>query len=162
MNFTSSDDVKKVILRDLRYKKMQFFNAELLDLLDRGENDADQNQIYVFAQFFKPGRQTIATCIIDKENDLLFFAHNFVINKREEVVPNFIKNIKTTAIIRQFHKENSIFADWKADNENTAINCIEHDLELWHADKFIKEEEDLLNTANMMRTYAKEIKNIFI
>ena len=43
MNFTSSDDVKKLILRDLRYKKMQFLNAELLDLLDRGENDSDQN-----------------------------------------------------------------------------------------------------------------------
>ena len=43
MNFTSSDDVKKMILRDLRYKKMQFLNAELLDLLDKGENDSDQN-----------------------------------------------------------------------------------------------------------------------
>ena len=93
---------------------------------------------------------------------MLFFAHKFVINKREEGVPNFIKNIKTTAIIRQFNKENSIFADWKADNENTALNCIEHDLELWHGDKFIKEEEDLVNTANVMRAYAKEIKNLFI
>mmetsp|Transcript_44849 Transcript_44849/g.59558 ORF Transcript_44849/g.59558 Transcript_44849/m.59558 type:complete len:149 (+) Transcript_44849:1069-1515(+) len=40
--------------------------------------------------------------------------------------------------------------------------CLEHDLALWHGDKFIKDEEDLKNTEDVMRKYAKEIKNIFI
>lgn len=39
---------------------------------------------------------------------------------------------------------------------------MEHDLELWHADKFIKDEDDLAKTHDVMRKYAKEIKNIFI
>lgn len=55
-NYTSSDDVKKIIIRDLLYKKMQFVNPEMLDLLDTGEAEEEGNKIYVFAQFFKPGR----------------------------------------------------------------------------------------------------------
>ena len=48
-NYTSSDDIKKIILRDLLYKKMHFVNAEMLDLLDKGLEDTEENQIYVFA-----------------------------------------------------------------------------------------------------------------
>lgn len=40
--------------------------------------------------------------------------------------------------------------------------CLEHDLSLWHADKFIKDEEDRANTSDVMRKYAAEIKNMFI
>ena len=39
---------------------------------------------------------------------------------------------------------------------------MEHDLGLWHGDKFIKDEEDLAATEDVLRKYAKEIKNIFI
>ena len=161
LNFTSSDDVKKIIMRDLLYKRMQFFNAELLELLDKGEA-VGENQIYVYAQFFRPGRQTIAICVIDEEKDLQYFTHKLVVTKREEEVPNFIKHIRTTAIIRLFDKSFSIFSEWKVDGPDTPLNCIEHDLELWHGDKFIKEEEDLAKTADVMRKYAKEIKNIFV
>ena len=66
-----------------------------------------------------------------------------------------MKHIKTTAIERRFDKSKSVFADWRDDQADTAINCIEHDLELWHADKFIKDETDLEQTGNVMRKYAK-------
>ena len=49
MNYTSSDDVKKIILRDLLYKNMQFVNAEMLEMLDTGEAEEENNRIYVFA-----------------------------------------------------------------------------------------------------------------
>ena len=42
-NYSSSDDVKKLILRDLLYKKMHFVNADMIDLLDRGLEDTDEN-----------------------------------------------------------------------------------------------------------------------
>lgn len=82
--------------------------------------------------------------------------------KRDEEVPNYVKNIRTTAVVRSFHKASSVFATWIDDQEDTAVNCIEHDLELWNAPKFIKDEEDYEKTADVMRKYAKEIKNIFI
>ena len=82
--------------------------------------------------------------------------------KRDEEVPNYVKNIRTTAVVRSFHKASSVFATWQEDLEDTAVNCIEHDLELWHADKFIKDDEDRAKTADVMRKYATVIKNIFI
>jgi len=69
--------------------------------------------------------------------------------------------LKTTLVERTFHKDRSVFAEWRLDDDTTAKMCIDHDLQLWHADKFIKDEEDRENTGNVMRKYAKQIKSIF-
>lgn len=102
------------------------------------------------------------TCILDREQDLQFFTHKIIARKRDEEVPNFVKYIKTTAIIRTFDKDKSVFADWRLDNEWTGPNCMEHDLKIWAGKNFIKSEEDLFETENVLRKYAKEIKNIYI
>ena len=39
--YNQSDDIKKIILRDFVYKKMQLVNAHLLDKLDTGEAESD-------------------------------------------------------------------------------------------------------------------------
>ena len=49
------------------FKKMNFVNAEMIELLDKGLEDTEENQIYVFAQYFKSGRQNYVTCIVDEE-----------------------------------------------------------------------------------------------
>ena len=85
-----------------------------------------------------------------------------MVPKREEDVPNFVKLIRTTPIVREFHRSNSVFADWRPDGSDTARLCIEHDLELWHGDKFIKDEEDREATAEVMLKYADLIKSVFI
>jgi len=84
MNFQASDDVKKLILRDLSYKQMHLVNSDLLEVLDTGKSELDENKIYVFAQFFKPGKSNYVTCLVDESNDLQFFAHKMVTAKREE------------------------------------------------------------------------------
>ena len=101
-------------------------------------------------------------CVLDEDQDLQFFTHKIIVPKRNETVPNCVKNIRTTAVVRGFDKDASVFADWVRDDKDTALKCINHDLELWHGDKFIKDAEDLVNTENVMRSYAKEIKDIFI
>ena len=102
------------------------------------------------------------TCVVDEDEDLQFFTHKLVVPKRDEDVPIHSKEISMILIERTFNKDKSVFADWKSDTDETGINCINHDLELWHGDKFIKDEEDLEATANVMRKYAREIKNIYI
>ena len=102
------------------------------------------------------------TALVDAEEDLQFFSHKLVVPKRDEDVPGFVKLIRTTPIVRQFERRNSVFADWRDDGPDTARLCIEHDLELWHGDKFIKDEEDREATAAVMLKYAVEIKNLFI
>ena len=58
-NYSSSDDVKKLIIRDLRYKNMHFINPELMHNMDEYYEpgwEEELNEIYVFAEFMKPGR----------------------------------------------------------------------------------------------------------
>ena len=84
VNFSSSDDVKRIILRDFSYKKMQLVNPHLLDMLDTGETEQAEHQIYVFAEFFKPGKGVYVCCTLDDDKDLQFFTHKIVNRKREE------------------------------------------------------------------------------
>ena len=72
MNYTTSEDIKKIIIRDCQYKKMQFVNPHLIANLDNtdSEFDLEKNQIYVFAHFMKPGRQIYVTCQPDHLGDL--------------------------------------------------------------------------------------------
>ena len=48
--------------------------------------------------------------------------------------------------MRSFRKNDSVFKEWIKDGKETAKNAIEHDLKIWHANKFIKDEEDLEKT----------------
>ena len=57
-NYSSIDDVKRIIIRDLRYSKMQLLNPELMLNIENQESDFDMdaNEVYVFATFMKPGK----------------------------------------------------------------------------------------------------------
>ena len=164
IHYSGIDDVKRAILRDLRYSKMQMINPELMLNIENQDADFDQdaNEVYVFAAFMRPGKQFYSVCLSDAENDLQYFTHKMVVKKREEDIPLFVKEIKNRVIVRVFEKNNSVFKEWTEDGPNTALLCIENDLTLWHADKFIKDEEDLAATCDVMRKYASEIKAIFI
>ena len=71
--------------------------------------------------------------------------------------------MKTRFVQREFNKERSVFKDWRKDDPDfTYRSCIEHDLALWHVDKFVKDPDEAKETADVLRKYAKEIKNIFI
>ena len=73
----------------------------------------------------------------------------------------FSKDAKTKLIVRTFDKLDSVFSDWKEDQENTALDAINLDVKLWHCDKFVKEPEELEELCNVVRKYAKELKAIF-
>lgn len=79
----------------MAYPKMQFVNSELMTNMDNADEDFDQelNQVYVFAAFMRPGKQTYAMCVPEKEKNagLTYFTHKTIIHKREEDIPLFIK-----------------------------------------------------------------------
>ena len=53
--YSTSEDVRDVLMRNLDYKKPQLINADCIDALDDGPLDK-KSQIYVIAQFARPGR----------------------------------------------------------------------------------------------------------
>ena len=58
VHYNSSEDIKKIILRDLKYSKMQLINPELMLNIDKYDYDNNRsfNQVYCFIEFMKPGR----------------------------------------------------------------------------------------------------------
>ena len=54
------DDVKSVIIRELKYRHPNLVNAELIsnfaNSFDQTEYDNIMNKVYVFPCFLKPGR----------------------------------------------------------------------------------------------------------
>lgn len=163
-SYNSSSDVKKIMIRDSLYRHIHFINAEMLEKLDKGEAESDENMIYVFAQFFQPGMQNYVTCVLDNEGDLQFFTHKIIVPKRTEAVPNSQKYIRTIPVIREFRKEKSVFADWQVDDENTALNCMKHDIQHMAIKFFTKdpESEEVQELYDVIFKYGEQIKNIFI
>ena len=95
-------------------------------------------------------------------NDMTYFTHRTIINVRDEDVPIFAKSEKSHINVRSFNKDNSVFREWKQDTPDDALACIEHDLEHWYIKKLIKKDEQLDELCDMIRKYAKELKNLYI
>ena len=126
---------------------MQFVNPELMLNLDNEDADFDEdlNKVYAFIQFMRPGRQTYVTCMpeTEKSDGMTYFTHRAIINNREEEIPLFVKADKTHKTVRKFNKDTSVFKDWMIDTRDDALNCIEHDLLLWHCNKFVKNPDQM-------------------
>ena len=74
-NYAGSDDVKKLILRDLKYRNLHLINPELMLNLDCYYDDPDEekeNEVWVFYGFMRPGRQCFAVVYpdIDEEKEV--------------------------------------------------------------------------------------------
>ena len=81
--------MKRVILKNTRYPKLNIINPELMLNLDEYYEEIEQqedNEVYVFAGFMKPGRQCYAIAVPDKDEDgedeLRYFTHKSVIPYR--------------------------------------------------------------------------------
>ena len=153
-HYSSSEDIKRIIIRDMLYPKMQFINADLILNLDNNAEDYDRelNKVYAFVQLMKPGRQMYAMCVPedDKELGMTYFTHKTIIHKREEDVNLFVKAVKINTNVRKFNRETSVFKDWKVDTKDDALQCIEHDLSLWN-EKFCKNPEQLNALKDVIR-----------
>ena len=75
----------------------------------------------------------------DDEDEIQYFTHKVVIPHRLEEIKYFAKDAKTELIIRKFDKNQSVFSDWIEDTPFTSRLCVENDVKLWNANKFIKD-----------------------
>lgn len=139
-------------------------NEDLLKSLD-GPNEYEDDQIYVFAQHMKPGKRTFVASMPKgrrRAGEKQHFIHNIIVPNREEDVPVFEKLTKRSAKERQFTKPTSEYRDWREDSEGDAVKCIEHDIERWNCDRFVKDPDQLKLLEVEVKKHAEAIKNIFI
>lgn len=158
-------DVKRIIDRDIAYQNLLMVNAELLKTFE-DPSVPPENRVYVFAAFMRPGKRTFAISIPKKEKKSYankhWYVHDIIVPNREEDVAVYEKAANMSKTERNFFKPTSEFRDWREDEPEDPIESIEHDMELWNAERFIKDEEERRILEAEIKLFAGPIKNVFI
>ena len=63
---------------------------------------------------------------------------------------------------REFNKEMSVFAKWRADSVSSIQSAYNEDIKLWKGYRFIKSEDDKADTEEVLRKYYSPLKDVFI
>ena len=121
---------KEVFKDNLKYPNAQLGNNEI-----KWEDD---DQIFVFVDFVKPGRQTY---IINYGEELLTL-HHFIANPSQSDVLVNRKQIARNVMKRVFNKNSSVFKEWKEDNSATLKKATELEIVYWKVPKFVKDENE--------------------
>ena len=82
------------------------------------------------------------------------------------ILTNFVfcflvrKQLKLRDINLNFIRSKSVFADWREDNSDTVMKCLQHDFEQWKVNKFVKDSKDLLAIKSFFEDNFALIKEI--
>ena len=63
---------------------------------------------------------------------------------------------------REFNKEMSVFAKWRADTPSSLAQAFNEDIKNWKGYRFIKSEEDKADTELILKKYFQPLKEIFL
>ena len=116
----------------------------------------------------RPGKKTFAISLPKKEKRSLnlknkqYFIHNIIVPNREEDIPVFEKPCKSSKYERNFEKALSEFRDWHADQPEDPTDCMQHDIDHWNCERFIKDDEERALLEEEVKAFAGPLKNIFI
>ena len=91
-----------------------------------------------------------------------YYINSCIAKFRNEEIPDKIKNIKSTMIVRQFRKESSVFASWRVDDDQIIKRCLDHDFQYWKCTRFIKEKDDLGELQAVIKRYFTLLRNTYI
>ena len=63
--------------------------------------------------------------MVSKEPE--YFIHSTIAPPRCEKIPQFVKQNKSSIVTRIFKKNQSVFRDWREDDDKKLETCVEHD-----------------------------------
>lgn len=107
----------------------------------------------VFADYMRPSKRIEYYKVINKIQDKVIHEEQFVPMCRHEDLPRF-KLGQFSKVKKEipFHRENSVFRDWYPDNKRILDTSIQRDLERWKCPRFIKDEEDLQDVVQTVKS----------
>ena len=89
-----------------------------------------------------------------------WFYERGVVDARKEEISHFTKSMSSHLIQRKFDKDNSVFRDWKMDNQFTYKRCFEGDMNHWKVPKMKVKPEDLDEITELLESNYSELKEI--
>lgn len=154
---------------EIRYKKPFMANGELLAEIDH----PDEEQLYVFPCFLKPGRQNY---VVVQEDDIAcntveavdmprdvdnYYVHKCIVESRQEDIALWSKPLRGGEKTREFRHATSVFGSWKPDNKATLAKCLEHDFALWKLPRFCKDPDEQERVMDKVKEYFPLIKEVY-
>jgi hypothetical protein len=82
--------------------------------------------------------------------------------EREEDIPLFFKTMASKVVERQFNKEVSVFKAWRQDTPASLNQAFNEDIKHWKGYRFIKQDEERIETEGVLKKHFARLKHIFI
>lgn len=90
-----------------------------------------------------------------------YYVHKEIVECRDEPVPPFCKAMKNTVKERAFDHANSVFRDWKPDNQAVYDKCLDHDFKVWKVHKFVKDPDELEAVKRAIKSKFPILKEVY-
>ena len=117
--------------------------------------------VYVFFDYLKPMKYDYV--VVETEgNKKKFYSNSMVALTREEEIRVVSKEYNRSIVQREFKKENSVFAPWKADNTKEILTGFSKDISRWKVQRFVKDEEDYNNVWKILEQNVLYLKTMYI
>jgi len=81
---------------------------------------------------------------------------------RLKSVPIALKHVKKVEVKKDFHKEHSVFADFKTETSQLYAKCFDYDIKFSKINRLIRDIDELEKTGEVLLKFYGELKNMFV
>lgn len=90
------------------------------------------------------------------------FFYRCDIPERQEEIPIEFKTMQSKVVERSFDKEVSVFKAWRKDTPAILTQAFNEDIKRWKGYRFIKQDEDRMETEQVMKKHFAKLKDVFV
>ena len=145
---------KEVLERYLPYKKPHMVFAA-------NTRPDFYKTLFVFASMFKVGQHEFIVRSAGAE-DPKYYYYSSVSDIRAEDIHHFVKSSQHTTHMRVFNKDDSVFAPWKEDSNQSLNQAVEADVLYWKIGKVIKDEQDYKDVVKLLKDNMAFLKDVYL
>lgn len=95
------------------------------------------------------------------DEELSYYIHKDIVENRDEEIIPFFKKMKNVVKERYWDLSNSVFKDWRKDNESIYEKCLEHDFKFWKVPKFLKDPDELEEVKKIIKAKLPILKDFY-
>lgn len=117
-----------------------------------------EEQVFVYACYL-PAKKT--NVIMKAGNSHDYSHQSFFLRPHLKSHPINLKFVKKVEIKKNFIRENSVFAEYKAESKQLYKKCFEYDMRFSKLTRFVKDIKELEKVSEILLKYYGEMKNQF-
>ena len=122
--------------------------------------DLPAQDVWILPAFINSGRQ--AFVIQSGKTPSTLQLYSKIVNFREDEIIVNQKEKGASTLKRVFKKDQSVFAQWMTDTEQTRDQCMEHDAAYWKMDRLVKSLDEKAAVERILTDKMLFLKDVYI